>query len=212
MTEDLGKIAKPLAEDFKEGRKLYFIPVIYCNPQPEAEYLEMYNRYWNQVENQIGEMELKLGMVSRIYHELIPAGGDDGVKTIEELNKKGCQVIKNRLDKGARLEAMEDGQLLTEFTDWGRCLAIGLQNQQVITRVYDLYRQASQSRNEYITQQIAATLKENEIGILFTREGHQLQFAPDIKVFYVTPPALDEIKRWFRDREAAPTGEPPDQE
>ena len=30
------------------------------------------------------------------------------------------------------------------------------------------------------------------------REGHQLQFPSDIEVFYVAPPALDEIKRWSR--------------
>ena len=30
---------------------------------------------------------------------------------------------------------------------------------------------------------------------------HQVQFPPDIEVFYVAPPALDEIKRWFRTRD-----------
>ena len=35
---------------------------------------------------------------------------------------------------------------------------------------------------------------------MFIREGHQVQFPSDIQVFYVAPPALDEIKRWLRDR------------
>ena len=88
-----------------------------------------------------------------------------------------------------------------EFMDWNRCLAVGLQNQKVFTTVYKSYIEASEKRNKYISGQINETLKAEEIGVLFMREGHQVQFPPDIQVFYVTPPALDEINRWFRDRE-----------
>jgi hypothetical protein len=38
--------------------------------------------------------------------------------------------------------------------------------------------------------------------LLFIREGHLVQFPPDIDVFSVAPPALDEIHRWARDRAA----------
>ena len=33
------------------------------------------------------------------------------------------------------------------------------------------------------------------------REGHQVQFPADIEVFYVSPPGLDDIKRWLRTKE-----------
>jgi hypothetical protein len=33
-------------------------------------------------------------------------------------------------------------------------------------------------------------------------EGHKVQFPSDIQVFYVSPPALDDLKRWMRDYEA----------
>ena len=33
------------------------------------------------------------------------------------------------------------------------------------------------------------------------RENHQVQIPADIQVFYVAPPALDEIKRWLREHE-----------
>ena len=39
------------------------------------------------------------------------------------------------------------------------------------------------------------------------RENHQVQFPPDVQVFYVAPPALDEIRRWLREREAKPEEE-----
>jgi hypothetical protein len=85
--------------------------------------------------------------------------------------------------------------------DWNRCLVIGLQNPNVINKVYESYLAASKKRNEYIIKKINETLKEDEIGILIMRENHHLQFPPDIQIFYVAPPALDEINRWLRDRE-----------
>lgn len=48
MSEELGKVEKPLAEEFKRGRKLYFVPLMYCEKEPQAEYLEKFNKYWNQ--------------------------------------------------------------------------------------------------------------------------------------------------------------------
>ena len=115
------------------------------------------------------------------------------------MNQESYQIIRPRLDKGARLEMLEAIELLTEFIDWTKCLAVGLQNQQVFTTVYESYSQASKKRNQYIAGQIEATLKADETAILLMQEGHQVQFPPDIQVFYVAPPALDEIKRWLRD-------------
>jgi len=191
-----------LANELKGGRKLYFIPLVYSGKEPQVEYLEKFNKYWNQVENQVGDLELKLGRVNKIYHELIPVGGDDGVKAIKELNDKSYQIVNNRLEKGAQLEATEEAELLTEFMDWTKCLAAGLQNQKVFTKVYEFYAEVSKKRNEHIARQIDETLKTDEIGVLFMREGHQVQFPSDIEVFYVAPPALDEIKRWLREHEA----------
>jgi hypothetical protein len=201
MSEELGKIEKPEVTEFKEGRKLYFVPVVYSGRESPADFREKFNRYWNQVENQMGALELKLGTIARVYHELIPVAGEEGIKAIKELNEKCYEVVSNRLAKGAQLEAIEEDELLKEMMDYGRCLAIGLQSQQVFSRIYKAYTEVSQKRNDYIAQQIDQTLKEDEIGILFMREGHQVQFAPDIQVFYISPPALDEIKRWLRDQE-----------
>jgi hypothetical protein len=201
MAEELGKIEKPTVAEFKKGRKLYFIPLVYLGEEAPDEYLKRFTKYWEQVEKQITELESRLGKVNRIYHELIPAGGEDGSEAIKELNDKSHQIIQSCLDKGAQLEAVEEGDLLTEFMDWSRCLIVGLQNQKVFTKVYESYTEVSKKRNEYIASKIDETLKTDEIGILLMRENHQVQFPSDIQVFYVSPPALDEIKRWLRERE-----------
>ena len=78
---------------------------------------------------------------------------------------------------------------------------IGLQNPKVISKIYESYAEANKKRNEAMAKRIDDSLKKDEIGIVMMREGHQVQFPADIQVFYVAPPALDDIKRWIRERE-----------
>jgi len=204
MAEELGKIEKPAASDYRKGRKLYFVPLIYGSKESPADYLEKCNKYWKQAEDHISDLELKLGIAARIYHELIPSSGEEGLKALKVLNEKSYQVVQGRVQKGSQLEAVEDGDLLTEFMDWSRCLAIDLQNQKVLTKVYESYAETGKKRNEFIARHIDETLKAEESGILFMREGYQVQFPSEIEVFYVAPPALDEINRWLRDSATQP--------
>ena len=207
MSEELGKMEKPSAEEFKGKRKLFFVPFIYSDREAPDEYQEKLNNYWKQVENQIEDLESKLGEINRIYHELVPVGGDDGNTAVKELNEQGYKIIKVCMEKGAQLEALEDSDLLTELMDWGKCLTTGLQNEGVIGKVYQSYVEVNKKRNEHISSRIEETLKADEVGILLMREGHQIQFPPDIQVFYIAPPALDEIKRWSREQVERPPEE-----
>ena len=201
MAQELGKIEKPSVEEYRAARKLFFVPLLFTPKQLEGELFEKVFKYWDQVESHLSNLELKLGIVKKVYHELVPVGGEEGSKIIEELNSTSYGIVKARLDKGAELEPLEDADLLTESMDWTKCLAAGLQNQKVFDKVYEAYSHAHKKRNEHIAKMIDETLKEGEIGILLMREGHQVQFTADIEVFYVSPPGLDEIKRWLRTRE-----------
>ncbi|MDO8636584.1 MAG: hypothetical protein Q7R34_10175 [Dehalococcoidia bacterium] len=201
MSEQLGKIEKPFADEYRAGRKLYFVPLLFIpvNPKPELEGLV--NMYWGQIDTQMANLESKLSKVTKVYHELISTGGQEGVKSLEELNKASYQIVKARLDKGAELHPIETVELFTEFMDWSKCMAVGLDNPKVFDKVWEFYSEAKKKREEYISKQIDESLKPGEAGILLMREGHAVQFPNDIQVFYVSPPALDEIKRWFRERE-----------
>jgi hypothetical protein len=201
MAEELGKIEKPPVENFKKGRKLFFVPLVFGNAEAPGDYQEKFNRYWEQVAGQVAELVIKLGGVSRIYHELIAEPGEAGSKTLHELNEKSSKIVQVYLEKKAQLEALEEGDVLMEFMDWNRCLLIGLQNPRVVSMVYEAYLEAGKKRNEGVARRIDETLKTDEIGLLLMRENHQVQFPPDIQVFYIAPPALDEIKRWLRERE-----------
>jgi len=205
MSEELGKIEKPSVAEFKKGRKLFFVPAIYGGKKLPADYVEKFDKYWQQVEDQINDLELKLGRVTKIFHELIPASGEQGLKALKDLNERSYQLAERRTKNGAQLETTEDAELLTEFMDWSRCLSVGLQNQKVLEKVYESYAEAGKKRNEFIARHIDEALKADEIGILFMREGHQVQFPSGIEIFYIAPPPLDEIRRWLRDREAQPS-------
>jgi len=56
MAEELGKIEKPSVEEFKSGRKLYFVPLVFRGKESPADYLEKFNKYWDQVGNQVSEL------------------------------------------------------------------------------------------------------------------------------------------------------------
>ncbi len=202
MSEELGKIEKPPVEDFKIGRKLFFIPLIFPNQELPEEFQEKYNRYWEQAESQVDNLESKLGAVNRIYHELVSEKGEEAALTISTLKAGSLRIIRKRMEKGAMFESTENPDILSELMDWSRCLSLGLQNKDVFAKVYGFYNEADKKRQEHIPKQINDTLKENEIGILIMAEGHHIQFQPDIRIFYISPPALDEIKRWLRDYEA----------
>jgi hypothetical protein len=198
MAQELGKISKPEANSFKQGRKLLLVPLIYLYEDAPPEYIEGFDLYWNQVAEHIGNMEAKLSKVSRVYHESIGLGGEDGLKIMEKLNPKSCQVCKQKCQSGAELEVIEDMDLASECMDWERCLLVGLLSDTVARKVSEFYMEASRKRCEHINKRIDETLKADEIAILFIREGHRLQFPDDIEVFSVAPPALDEIHRWLR--------------
>jgi hypothetical protein len=162
--------------------------------------VEKFNLYWEQVSQHIANLELKIGKVNHVYHESIVLAGENGLKVIEKLNPTCYQIAKDKCQSGAMLEATEDKELAEEGMDWERCLFMGFISQKVAKMVSEFYIEASRKRYEHIAQRIDETLKDNEAGILFIREGHMVQFPSDIEVFSVAPPALDEIHRWQREQ------------
>jgi hypothetical protein len=201
MAEKLGKVQKPLVKKYKKGRKLFFVPIVISPLKPEKEFQELFSQYWEQAREQVKNLEGKLAKANNIYHELVISAGEKGVKDIEQMNIGGYDIVKNSLDKGAVIIPVEDENILLEFMDWSRCLSVGLQHQGVFTKVYQFFLEAQKRRSGHIAKKIDETLKRDEIGLLLMREGHQVQFAPDIEVFYVAPPGLDEIRRWFQKSE-----------
>jgi hypothetical protein len=200
MAQELGKIDKPEAGSFKQGRKLFLVPLVYSAKDAPPEYVEKFDLYWKQATEHVGNLEAKVGNVNRVYHESISLGGEDGLKAMEKLNPRSCQIAREKCQDNAQLEVTEDRELVEESMDWERCLLIGFISHKVAGMVSEFYVEASRKRYEHIGKNIDETLKADEIAVLFITEGHMVQFPSDVEVFSVAPPALDEIHRWLRDR------------
>ena len=203
MAEELGKMEKPEAGQFREKRKLYLIPLLFSWEDAPTEYVEKFNRYWEQVGEHVANLESTIGKVNRVYHELITMAGEDGLKVLERLNPSSCQIARDKCQSGAELEAAEDTELADESMDWERHLLMGCMSHKVAGMVSDFFVEASRRRYEHIARRVDETLKDGEVAMFFIREGHMVQFPPGIEVFSVAPPVLDEIHRWLRDRPSA---------
>jgi hypothetical protein len=199
MAEELGKIERPEAVGFKRGRKLYFVPLVFSPPEPDEKFQNLFNRYWDEAAAHLKSLQEKLAPAKKIYHELIAEEGENALKLVERMNSGSYQLLKQSTKNGGAIIAAEEAELIEEFMDWGRCLAIGLHSQKVFNLAYASYVKAQEKRNEYIAKKVDSTLGSDEAGIFIMREGHHVQFPGDIQVFYVSPPALDEIRRWERE-------------
>ena len=203
MAEEIGKVEKPEAEQFKGKRKLYLVPLLYSFEGAPADYAEKFDLYWQQVREHIANLESKMGTVNRVYHESITIAGDEGLEILEKLSPASCLITKDKCQSGAQLEVAEDAELTEESMDWERHLLMGFISEKVARTVSEFFAEASKKRYEHIAARIDETLMDEEAAILFIRENHRVQFPSDIEVFSVAPPALDEIHRWLRDRQTA---------
>jgi hypothetical protein len=199
MAEELGKIEKLDIEQFGL-RKLYVVPLIFSAPDAPPDYKEKLEKYWREVNEQIANQEVKVGKIQRIYHESMSVGGAEGLKIIAEINPLSHLIARDKFENGAVFEATEQADLSEECMDWERCLLMGLYSRRALETVAEAYEKCSRKRFEYISHRIDETLQKGEAAVLFIREGHMVQFAKDIEVFSVAPPALDDIHRWLRDR------------
>jgi hypothetical protein len=201
MSQELGKIEKPEADNFKHNRKICMVPLIYSGDSAPQEFVEKFDLYWKQVTEQVNNLVSKLGNINRIFHESISEIGEEGLKVLEKLSQKSYELIKNTCQEGAHLEGMEDKVLWEETIDWQRCLMMGLISEKVMIKVSEYFTESSKKRYEFIAKKIDETLKPNEVALLFINERHMVQFPGDIEVFKIAPPALNDIYRWLRDRQ-----------
>lgn len=200
MTTPLGEIQKPEAGQYRKGRKLYLVPLFLAPAEPPEEIQELLERYWTGSREHVARLEAALGPVNRIYHETVYLSGEEGAKQIEQVNPMGHRLVDARRQAGAELEATEERGLLEESSDWQLCLTVGLVSQKASSTVFEAYLEATNQRYVYIASRIDETLKEDESAILVIGDHHRVQFPSDIQVFYVAPPALDELRRWVADR------------
>lgn len=193
----LTQMPKPQADRYAGKRKLLLAPLPPLPPQPPDDAARLLTRYWSEARDHAQSLERSLGRIAHVYHEAVFADCEEGMRMVEAMNPLGCSFARALRGSGAALHAVEDYELVQEYTDWQRCLSIGLMSEKVTALAMDGLRETERLRFERIGARVAETLPDGETGILFISESHGVQFAPDIQVFYIAPPALDALKRWL---------------
>ena len=204
----LSQFPRPEAGQYAGRRKLFLVPLFGLPPGIPEDGAQLLERYWSEVRDHVGNLERSLGAVSHVFHETVFSEGDEGLKMVEALNPGASAFVQAMCRSTASLEATEDRGLVEENSDWQRCISVGLMSQKVISAALDGYRDTTQKRFEHMGSRIEETLGEGEVGVLFVREDHHIQFPSDIQVFYVAPPGLDALKRWM-DAQMRPPAQAP---
>ena len=198
MSQELGRIERPSAEQYRGRRKLMLVPLVYSPAADEPEGAASLQNYWEQMQAQVAGLETALGGLQHIYHESIADGGEEGMAQLQAGDLRSHSFVSAKLDAGAQLEATEDFEALLETLDLQRCLMIPMASLTVASRIQEWHADANRRRYEHIATRIDETLPEDGVGLLLISERHQVQFPADIEVFYVSPPALDEFRRWLQ--------------
>ena len=198
QAQELGRIERPAAEQYRGRRKLLLVPLVYSPTPDEPEGAAALQNYWEQMQTQVEALENALGGLQRIYHETITASEEEGLGQLHAGDRRSHAFVSGKRESGAVLEATEDIEILLEALDLQRCLMIPLTNPSVASRLQEWYAEANRRRYEHIATRIDQTLTDDGVGLLLISERHQVQFPADIEVFYVSPPALDEFRRWLQ--------------
>ena len=197
MAEELGRIQRPPVSQYDGRRKLLLVPLIYGPQADDPAGAEVLQNYWEQMLTQVAALETALGGLQHIYHESLTVGGDEGLEQLGAADQRSHGFIASKTQSGAVLEATEDMDVLLETLDLQRCMMIPLASSSVGSRLQEWHADSNRQRYEHIANQIDSTLGDNETGLLLISERHQVQFPSDLEVFYVSPPALDEYRRWL---------------
>lgn len=201
----LGDVGRPSAAEFAGQRKVLLVPFVSAMGEEEdAELRSLVERYWSEAEAQVRNLERQLGSVTRLYHEGAVAGGEAELAMMERANPAAYPFVKGAVERGAELRATEDTEALLEAIDLQRCLLVVQASRAVAERLREWLGDARKRRYDAIARAIGETLPEGGVGLLVISQDHQVQFPADMRVFYVAPPALDQLERRLRDRLAVP--------
>lgn len=197
MSQELGRMERPSSEAFRGRRKLLLVPRVYPPSPDEADGVAIVERYWEQVHAQVASLEPGLGPVRHVYHESVTDGGAEALARMESVDEQCHAFIAAKCAAGASYEATEDAEALIDTLDLQGCLMMPFGGTSVPAMLREWLADSTRRRYDYIARRIDETLGEDEVGVLFINERHQVQFPEGVEVFFVAPPALDEYRRWM---------------
>lgn len=217
MAQNFGKINKPLAGSFKGKRKILLIPLLYGPPPEVEEGNSILDKYWDQVNAQITSLESSLGPINIVYVEYMTKHEQEAIEQVKFMHQGVQKIVELSKNNDSVIQATEDEAILSQFIDLQRLMMVPFTSEKIYSEIQIWYKKVVQQRYEYISDNIGNTLKDDQMGILIINENHQIQFPLDIEVIFISPPALDEFRKWLvswinknREPESEPTNSNPE--
>lgn len=190
--------SRPAEKDrvMSPGRKLIYVPIIHgeadlgrlagpiqryslalCGEERWRAHRETVSRFWKSVEAFFEELSFSR---LKVYQDGLMAGGELGLKIIEEGAKAGSQnhrIVLRLLQRGAEIMKTEDPSLLVEEYEWLKQMAeTGSWFRRLrLALAYKVRKRAlMRKRDRYIARQVDETLGAGETGILFIGAFHDV--------------------------------------
>ena len=201
MSEELGKISKPQADNVQLKRKLYLVQNIQNYFPDNSEFEVLLNEYWESISEQLDNLEKTAGSINKIYVEGIYQDYEIASKLLEENNKWCLNTISPRIKSGAEFGKIEDEGNYKELIDWTRIAQMGFVSENVKEIAEKNYTEIINSRSKIIQDEIDK-LQNGEAALFLISSGSH-KFPEDIEIFNVIPPSLDKMNRWITENQNA---------
>ena len=201
MSEELGKISKPQADNVQLKRKLYLVQNIQNYFPDNSEFEVLLNEYWESISEQLDNLEKTAGSINKIYVEGIYQDYEIASKLLEENNKWCLNTISPRIKSGAEFGKIEDEGNYKELIDWTRIAQMGFVSENVKEITEKNYTEIINSRSKIIQDEVDK-LQNGEAALFLISSGSH-KFPEDIEIFNVIPPSLDKMNRWITENQNA---------
>ena len=199
MSEEIGKISKPQADNVQLKRKLYLVQNIQNYFPGNKDFENLLLEYWNSISDQLDSLGKTAGTINYIYIEGMYQEYDVASKLLNENNKWCLNTIDSRIKSGSNYKKIEDENNYKELIDWTRIAQLGFVSENAKEVTEKNYTNIITERSKIIHDELNG-LNEGEAALFIISSGSH-KFPDDMEIFNVIPPSLDKMNRWITENQ-----------
>ena len=180
------------------ARKAYIVRLVQPIPQLEG-FDQLVADYWAAVRTHLERQEIAVGPIRRIFAETVIGRGEDALLMLQQTNPGAHLLARSLVASGAVFEDLEDTETFQELLDWSQCANQQLMSAKVREIVQNGHGEASAARTEHMLKRLDDTIGSAEAALILT-VSESLPIPGDIERYLVSPPELDRLERWLREK------------
>ena len=199
MSEELGKISKPQADNIQLKKKLYLVQNIQNYFPGNKDFESLLKEYWDSISDQLDNLEKTAGNINFIYIEGMYQEYDVASKLLNDNNKWCLSTIESRVKSGSNYKKIEDENNYKQLIDWTRIAQLGFVSENAKEVTEENYKKIITERSTIIHDELNR-IKEGEAALFIISSGSH-KFPEDMEIFNVIPPSLDKMNRWITENQ-----------